>query len=163
YTHVAGVEKPSRSSPAVNTQSLDGLLIEMQGAMNATTGIYPAALGAKSNETSGRAIMARQREGDTGTFVYVSNFAGALQRTGQTMKNMTPKIHNTKGTTKITGEDGKIDKLPINQPAMNADGSGPAGQPPIGQPVLNRKAGPGIGLNDVTVGAYQVAVEMGPS
>src|SRR5258707_1488927 len=146
YTHVPGVPPPQRSSPVVNTQSLDGLLVEMQGAMNASTGIYPAALGAKSNETSGVAIRARQNEGDTGTFVYVSNFGGALQRTGQIIVNMIPQIYDTKRTIQIAGEDGKIDQLPINQPGLNAEGSGP-----------------GIRLNDVTVGAYQVAVEMGAS
>ena len=146
YTNVAGVPPPARVSPATNTQSLDGLLVEMQGAMNATTGIYPAALGAKSNETSGRAIMARQREGDTGTYVYVSNFACAVQRTGQIIVNMIPQIYDTKRTIQIAGEDGKIDQLPINQPGLDEQGMGP-----------------GLALNDVTIGAYQVAIEMGPS
>lgn len=146
YTNVPGVPPPGRVAPSVPTQSLDGLLIEMQGAMNATTGIYPAALGQKSNETSGRAIMARQREGDTGTFVYVANFQGALQRTGQIIVNMIPQIYDTARTIQITGEDGKIDEMPINQPGFDEEGMGP-----------------GIALNDVTVGAYQVAIEMGPS
>jgi len=146
YSHVNGVPPPQRNDPSTNTQSLDGLTVEMQGAMNANTGIYPAALGAKSNETSGVAIRARQNEGDTGTFVYVSNFGSAIQRTGQIIVNMIPQIYDTKRTIQIAGEDGKIDQLPINQPGFSEDGSGP-----------------GIGLNDVTVGAYQVAVEMGAS
>jgi hypothetical protein len=146
YTAVPNAPPPNRVIPAVPTSSLDGLLVEMQGAMNATTGIYPAALGAKSNETSGTAIRARQNEGDTGTFVYVANFTSALQRTGQIIVNMIPQIYDTKRTIQIAGEDGKIDQLPINQPGFNPEGSGP-----------------GIGLNDVTVGAYQVAVEMGAS
>jgi hypothetical protein len=146
YKHVPGVPPPQRSSPTVNTQHLDGLLIEMQGAMNSTTGIYPAALGAKSNETSGVAIRARQNEGDTGTFVYLSNFQCSVQRTGQIIVNMIPQIYDTKRTIQIAGDDGKIDSMPINQPGMNEEGSGP-----------------GIGLNDVTVGAYHVAVEMGAS
>jgi len=146
YTHVAGVPPPQRAQPPVASSGLDDLMVKMQEAMNSTTGIYPSALGAKSNEVSGRAIMARQREGDTGTFVYVSNFAGALRRTGQIIVDMIPQIYDTKRTIQIAGEDGKIDQLPINQPGMNQEGSGP-----------------GIALNDVTVGAYQVAVEMGPS
>jgi hypothetical protein len=146
YKHVPGVSPPNRIAPSVPTQSLDGLLVEMQGAMNSTTGIYPAALGAKSNETSGVAIRARQNEGDTGTFVYLSNFQCSVQRTGQIIVNMIPQIYDTKRTIQIAGDDGKIDQMPINQPGMNEEGSGP-----------------GIGLNDVTVGAYHVAVEMGAS
>jgi hypothetical protein len=34
--------------------------------MKSIMGLFDASLGAKSNETSGRAIMARQREGDVG-------------------------------------------------------------------------------------------------
>jgi Phage P22-like portal protein len=150
YTNVPGVPPPQRVGPAVATQSLDGLLVEMQEAMHSTTGIYPSALGAKSNEVSGRAILARQREGDTGTYVYVANFTGALQRTGQIIVNLIPNIYDTARVIQIAGEDGKIDQLPINQPGFNEDPN-EAGM------------GPGIGLNDVTVGAYQVAVEMGPS
>jgi len=119
----------------------------MQGAMKCQHGHFiRPALGAKSNETSGVAIRARQNEGDTGTFVYVSNFGSAIQRTGQIIVNMIPQIYDTKRTIQIAGEDGRIDQLPINQPGFSEDGSGP-----------------GIGLNDVTVGAYQVAVEMGAS
>jgi Phage P22-like portal protein len=146
YTHVNGVPPPSRVGPAVQTQSLDGLMVEMQEAMHSTTGVYPSSLGARSNETSGRAIIARQREGDTGTYVYVSNFTSALQRTGQIIVNMIPQIYDTARVIQIAGEDGKIDQLPINQPNFDQEGMGP-----------------GLALNDVTVGAYQVSVEMGPS
>ena len=146
YTNVPGVPPPSRVGPAVATQSLDGLMVEMQAAMNATTGIYPSALGAQSNEVSGKAIMARQREGDTGTYVYVANFTLALQRTGQIIVNMIPQIYDTARVIQITGEDGKIDQLPINQPGFDEQGMGP-----------------GLALNDVTVGAYEVSVQMGPS
>lgn len=36
--------------------------------MKAIMGLHDASLGAPSNETSGRAITARQREGDVSTF-----------------------------------------------------------------------------------------------
>ena len=41
--------------------------------MNAVTGIYPPALGQKSNETSGKAIMARDQQSDVSTFVFIDN------------------------------------------------------------------------------------------
>jgi len=112
--------------------------------MNAVTGIYPAALGAKSNETSGRAIVARQREGDTGTFVYVDNFGRAIRHTGRVIIDLIPHIYDTARTIQIVGEDGKPDMVQINQPAFNN----------FGLPTT---------LNDVTVGSYDVVVEMGPS
>jgi hypothetical protein len=42
------------------------------------SGMYNASLGEKSNEKSGKAIMARQREGDTATFHYQDNLNRAI-------------------------------------------------------------------------------------
>lgn len=145
YTHQPGVAPPQRSQPAVASTGLDDLMQITQMAMSSTTGIYPASLGAKSNETSGRAIMARQREGDTGTYVYLDNFARAIRRTGQIIVDMVPEIYDTRRTIQIVGEDGKIDSLDINQAALGDD------------------AEAHVSYNDVTKGAYLVAVEMGPS
>ena len=58
----------------------------LQEALNAsddiksTMGIYDAALGARSNETSGRAILQRQRESDTATFNYIDNLSRAIRQ-----------------------------------------------------------------------------------
>jgi len=145
YTHVAGVPAPERSQPAVASTGLDDLLQITTQAMYSTTGIYPSALGAKSNETSGKAIMARQREGDTGTYIYNDNFTAAVERVGQVLVDASPDVYDTKRTIQITGEDGKIDALPINQVNLGDD------------------AETHIALNDITKGSYLVAVEMGPS
>jgi hypothetical protein len=145
YTHVAGVPAPQRSQPAVASTGLDDLMLATQNAMHSTTGIYPAALGGKSNETSGKAIMARQREGDTGTYVYLDNFGRAMRRTGQIIVNSAGEIYDTKRVIQIVGEDGKLDKLEVNKPQLGPNGM------------------THLMLNDVTIGAYEVSVEMGPS
>jgi hypothetical protein len=41
--------------------------------MKDVTGIHDASLGINGNETSGRAIMARQREGDVASLTYYDN------------------------------------------------------------------------------------------
>lgn len=142
---IAPQAKPERSQPPVASTGLTQLLEVAQADMNAVTGIYPAALGAQSNETSGKAILARQREGDTGTFVYIDNFARAVRRVGQICINLIPHVYDTARTLRIVGEDGKIDLLEINQQQLGEDGVTP------------------ITLNDVTVGAYDVVIEMGAS
>jgi hypothetical protein len=43
--------------------------------IKSVTGQYNASLGQTSNERSGKAILARQRESDTGTYHYVDNYA----------------------------------------------------------------------------------------
>lgn len=139
--------KPDRVQPPVSSAGLKDLIAVAQADMSAVTGIYPAALGAQSNETSGKAIMARQREGDTGTFVYIDNFARAIRRTGQILIDLIPHVYDTARTIRIVGEDGKIDKLKINQEEIDPNGDG----------IATRV------LHDLTIGAYDIAIEMGPS
>jgi hypothetical protein len=138
---------PQREAPPIASSGIKELLTVTSADMSAVTGIYPAALGAQSNEISGKAIMARQREGDTGTYLYVDNFARAVRRTGQILVNLIPKIYDSQRTIRIAGEDGKIDMLRINHEQIDPNGDGIATKV----------------LHDVTVGAYEVSVEMGAS
>jgi hypothetical protein len=113
--------------------------------MKQTTGIYDASLGAKSNETSGRAILARQREGDTSTFAYIDNLGKSLMYAGRILVDLIPKIYDTQRIVRIIGEDGKDDFAPVNHDVLD-----PA--------TLTFKR-----LNDLTVGKYDVTVTVGPS
>jgi hypothetical protein len=138
-----GGQMPMRVQPAVSSQGVtEGLQLAAED-LKAVTGIYDASLGAKSNETSGKAILARQREGDVGSFVYIDNFSHAIRRTGQIIVDLIPHIYDTERMIRVMGEDGKIDIVEINK----AQG-----------------IGPNAGLvNDVTRGSYDVVAQMGPS
>jgi hypothetical protein len=138
-----GGAQPQRSSPAVNLAGIEEAMMLSAEEMKATTGLYDASLGNKSNETSGKAILARQREGDVGTFVYVENFSRAIRRTGRILIDLIPHIYDTERIIRVVGDDGKIDLVPINQ-AQIVNG--------IEQT-----------FNDVTIGAYDVVLETGPS
>lgn len=137
---------PQRVAPPVNSQGIvEGVQFAAED-MKATIGIYDASLGARSNETSGRAIMARQREGDNASYVYVYNFSLAVKHTGRIIIDLIPHVYDTTRTIRVIGEDGKVDIVQINQPAgPELDG------------VVEKT------LHDVTVGAYDVSVTMGPS
>lgn len=143
YNASSNGSAPQRVTPPA---AASGLMAEMQQAsedLKATFGIYDAGLGARSNETSGKAIMARQREGDTGTFVYVDNLAKAIAYTGRQLIDLIPKIYDTQRIVRTLGEDGSEEMVTINQPMIEN-----------GQPVLK---------NDLSVGKYDVVVETGPS
>lgn len=139
--------RPERSTPPVPSSGLAELSREAAEDLKAVTGVYDASLGARSNETSGKAIMARQREGDVGSFVYIVNFSRSIRHTGAIVVDMIPHVYDTARTLRIVGEDGKVDLVQINQVGGLADD---------GQPLDKIR-------NDVTVGAYDVAMEMGPS
>lgn len=140
-----GNQAPQRVQPAVSSQGFSSGIERAERHIQTVIGIYNSSLGAQSNETSGKAVLARQREGDTGTFVLIDNWTRAIRYTGKILVDLIPKIYDTARMLRIVGEDGKIEELPINQ----VGGMGPDGEP--------------ILTNDVTIGSYDVSIEMGPS
>ena len=128
--------------------------------MKAIMGIYDPSLGARSNETSGRAILARQRESDTGTFHFVDNLSRAIRHTGRVLLDLIPLVYNEARIIRVLGPKGEAQPVPVNQPAQIV--AGPDGQEraqPMAPP-------PGVDVEppfNLTTGKYDVAVEAGPS
>lgn len=137
---------PQRVQPPVSSQGiLDGLTMAKED-LRSVIGIYDAGLGKQSNETSGKAILARQRQGDVGSYLYIDNFARAVRQTGNIINDLIPHVYDTERTIRIMGEDGKIDVLEINK-AQGID-------PNSGETIFN---------HDITVGSYDVVAQVGPS
>jgi len=91
--------------------------------MKATTGIYDAALGAQSNETSGVAIGQRVQQGDQATFHYVDNLEHGLEHTGRIILDMIPKVYDNQRTMRLKGDEVAKEKtVTINRPVMTVDG-----------------------------------------
>lgn len=73
--------------------------------IKATMGIYNAALGMQSNETSGIAIRQRQQEGDVATFHFIDNRDKAITQVGRILVCAIPEIYNTPRALRIIGEE----------------------------------------------------------
>ena len=142
-----GGRPPEREPPPVASQGIKELLNVATTEMSAVTGIYPSSLGAPAQETSGKAIVARQREGDTGTFVYIESFGRSIERIGQIIVDLIPHIYDNERSLRVVGDDGKMSKIEINKSIVDPNGDGIAT----------------LVMNDLTTGSYQVSVEMGPS
>jgi Phage P22-like portal protein len=84
--------------------------------MKDVTGIHDASLGIKSNETSGRAINARQREGDVAAITYYDNGNAAVLEAGDVMNQLISQIYDGTRIVRIIGEDEKLKFLKINDP-----------------------------------------------
>jgi hypothetical protein len=80
------------------------------------TGIHDASLGIKSNETSGRAIMARQREGDIASITYYDNGNAAILEAGDVINQLIGQIYDGTRTIRIIGEDESAKLVKINDP-----------------------------------------------
>lgn len=128
--------------------------------MKAIMGMYDASLGARSNETSGRAIMARQREGDTATFNFIDNRNRAVEHGARIVLDLIPKIYNVPRIVRCIKETGDSYTVPINQPAQVQET--PPGQPDIYSPAQQHIEGV-TRIFDLTVGKYDVTVTAGPS
>lgn len=120
-----------------------------------TTGINDASLGQQSNETSGRAIMARQRQSDQGNFHFLDNFKRAYEHLGRVILSMIPFYYDTQRVLRITQDDEVYKTLVIN---MHKD------SPLVGKYEKELKdAELGINglFNDVTVGKYDIRIAAG--
>jgi hypothetical protein len=134
----------------------------LQEALNASDdmksiiGMYDASLGARSNEVSGRAIIARQREGDVSTFHFIDNLGRAIRHTGRILIDLVPKVYDKPRIVRVLGEDGSERTVPVNQqmPQMNAQ---------TGQPMVDPNGAPILAIHDLAAGKYDLTVETGPS
>jgi hypothetical protein len=117
----------------------------LQEALNASDdiksilGLYDASLGAPSNETSGRAILARQREGDISTFHFVDNLSRAIRHAGRILIDLIPHVYSQPRMVRVLGPGGEPATVAVNQPG----GAAPA--------------------YDLAAGKYDLTVEAGPS
>ena len=105
---------PQRAQPPMAS---NGLLQAKAGAsedIKSTTGQYNASLGMGSNERSGRAILARQREGDVGTYHYGDNLARGVRHVARQLVDLIPKIYDTQRIARIIGENGETKMVKIN-------------------------------------------------
>ena len=115
--------------------------------MKAILGIYDASLGAKSNETSGRAILARQREGDVSTFHFIDNLSRSIRHVGRILVDLIPHVYSARKMIRVMGEDGSVEEVPLNEQRTI--------EKPDGETVMS--------IHDLSAGKYDVAVSTGPS
>ncbi|MBK7550119.1 MAG: hypothetical protein IPI20_21130 [Rhodoferax sp.] len=144
YNAVPDAPVPNRLNAGMADASFERGALLAVDEMKSTTGIHSASLGETSNETSGRAILARQREGDTSTFAYIDNLSRAIRYSGRVLLDLIPKRYNTARVIQVMGEDGSRKLMKINQQSRAPDGT----------PKIE---------NDLTAGRYDLVVNVGPS
>lgn len=158
YLEYDGAQPPQRQPLDVGPAA--GALQEALNAsddMKAIIGMYDASLGARSNETSGKAIMARQREGDVATFHFIDNLSRAIRHTGRILIDLIPKVYSTERVIRVLGEDGMPKSVPVNGQAPQAVTG------PDGQPEMDKEGNIVMAMHDLTAGKYDLTVTSGPS
>lgn len=113
--------------------------------IKASVGMYGSNIGAPTQEHSGIAIRAKQREGDTANFHYIDNESRSIERVGRVALDMIPRIYDEAREARILGQDGSAKPVRID---------------PKGPPYAVKDQETTINL---TTGTYDVRVKSGPS
>lgn len=113
--------------------------------IKATMGMFDASIGAQGNESSGRAIIARQRQGDRGTFVFMDNLTKAIRRVGKICVEMAPRIYDTERVVRLKFPDDTEDFVTLNKQ------------------IFDDESGEWVTIHDLNVSKYDVVVTTGPS
>jgi hypothetical protein len=151
---------PKREVPALASSGIINELARLEHDIMSAMGIYGASLGDQGDEKSGKAITARQRQGNIGAYSYIDTMALCLTYSAKILIDLIPYVYDTERIQRIRGEDDSEKKV-----ALNA-------RPEIGESLpedidkellVQPKQGISEYINDVTVGKYDVRVKIGPS
>lgn len=146
YNHVDNVPPPQRTAPSMPDAGWGNWCNMMISMIRSTIGMYENSLGMRGTESSGKAIVAREKQGDNATFNYVDNLSRAIALAGRIICEVLGKYYDTKRIVHTVGLDGTREEVIINQ--VTADPDNPT------QAIID---------NDITTGKYSVTVEAGPS
>jgi hypothetical protein len=138
---------PQRAAPPLPQTGLIQAKMGAADDIKSTTGQYDTSLGATSNERSGKAILARERQSDTGTYHYVDNLARAVRHVTRQLVDLIPKIYDTQRVARVIGLDGESEMAKLD----------PTQQEPVREIrdqnniVIDKIYNPGVGKYDVVV------------
>ena len=143
---------PARAQPPMASSGLLQAKLGAADDIKSATGQYDSSLGAQSNERSGKAILAREKQGDTGTFHYIDNIGRTVRAVTRQIIDLIPKIYDTQRIARIVGLDGEVKTVRID--------------PTQPEPVRKITDEQGVVLEKIynpSVGKYDVRVTTGPS
>lgn len=141
YKHVPGEPPPTRQPPVTVPSGITNEVIIADQEMRDTMSIQKASRGIQSNEKSGRAIRERKQASETANFEYTNNTALAINHIAKVIIDLLPSIYDTARVERVIGEDGSKRPVQLNQ-EFDENGT--------------KK------MFDLTVGKYDVTVDVGP-
>lgn len=136
---------PRRQQPASVPAAEITMGMNSNEKIKSTLGMYDASLGAMGNETSGKAIVARQRQGDRGSFAFIDNLTKAIRRVGKICVEMLPTIYDSERIVRLKFTDESEDFVKLNEQ------------------ILDEETNTWVTINDLNVAKYDVVVTTGPA
>ncbi len=114
-------------------------------------GMFKASVGDTESQQSGRAILALQKESDTGTSHFGHNLGISIRHVGRILVDLIPHYYDTKRVVRILGDDGEVTtaQLDPEQETAHREVRGQDG-------AISHIYNPGVGQ-------YDVSITVGPS
>jgi hypothetical protein len=137
--------RPTREAPPDMPAAFTAMTQIAVDMLKASDGIFDASVGARSNETSGKAIRARQQEGDTATFDFQDALAQSIAETGKVIGEALPAVYDTPRQVRVIGRDGTEEFVSLYED------------------VRDQQTGQMVKVNDLSKGKYDYTVTTGPS
>lgn len=145
YNHIDGMPPPQRNFPGQVAAAELANAGQDATDMQTIIGLHDASLGRESNEKSGKAILARQNQGNTATFQFPDNLNRAIQQCGRCIVEAIPKLYDSQRIVRIRMPDDTDDFVEINQT------------------VRDEETGKDVLLHDLGYGKYDAVIDTGPS
>jgi hypothetical protein len=136
------IPMPQREAPPPFANGWAASAENDKADLKSVIGMYENSLGLHGQETSGRAIMAREKQGDNSTFHFVDNLSRAIALTGKIILELIPSYYDTMRSVTHVATDDTRSTVEINKPVPGAEDEYE---------------------NDVRTGEFAVTVEAGPS
>lgn len=141
YNSVEGLPPPSRQTAEVPIQAAMSMCAQASDSMKSIFGIFDASLGAHGNETSGKAILARQQQSHTTNYHFYDNLIRSIVHLGHILIEAIPVFYDDERLLQVTTKAG--DKRSVMVNSFNPQ--------------------KGMVEHDLTTGKYGVVVQTGPS
>src|SRR3990167_614662 len=138
--------QPPQSAPLF----IDGMKIAAD-EIRAASGQNQSEMGLPGNERTGKAINAKQRQGENATYHFIDNLATAIRFTGRILLDLIPTVYDTQRVLKILAEDGTQSDVIVDPNAKKAL----AEEKGVNGEVIRRIFNP-------SVGKYEIEADVGP-
>lgn len=143
------VGAPQRAMPPQASPAIMQAIQLAENDIMQSMGIYQPSLGDQSNETSGRALLLRQKQSETGNFHYQDNLNRSIRQIGRIVVDMIPKVYDRARVLRILGEDGSPREVNID--------------PNLPQASVNTDNPEVDSIYNIGLGQYDVVCDSGPS
>jgi len=140
--HGQALPPPQRQGPTPIEAAMLQQLQVIEHDVQTSLGVFKAGLGEHEPQQSGRAILALQRESDTGTYHFAANLGLSIRHTGRILLDLIPHYYDTKRMVRILGDDGSMAAAQID-PNAEQQGVGGVFNPNLGRYDVTITVGPG--------------------